>query len=127
MAFEDEVMDVSFIAGEDLSSYQYHYVELTANNTVKLVTNATTSRPIGVLQNKPTSGQMARVRIMGVTRVYIGVGTVAYGDYAGTDASGHCIAKDTNKYKYNGVCIQGGASTELGTVLLTNLKTISKA
>jgi hypothetical protein len=126
MAFEDDVFDISFIAGEDLSAYQYHYVELTADNTVKVCTHATTQRAIGILQNKPASGKMARVRIMGVSRAYIGTAAVAYGDFCGADADGHCITKNTNQYKYTGICIMGGASTKTATVLLYGLKTIAK-
>jgi hypothetical protein len=126
MAFEDDVFDISFIAGEALTDYQYHFVYLTADNTVKVCSHATTQKPIGILQNKPASGAMARVRIMGVSRVIIGTGTFAFGDYVGSDASGHGIAEDTNLYNYNAVAIMGGAAAEKGTVLLFPVKTISK-
>ena len=127
MAFEDDVFDISFIAGEALTSYQYHYVYLSADNTVKVCSHATNQKPIGILQNAPASGAMARVRLMGVSRAIIGTATCAFGDYVGTDASGHCIAKDTDKYKFCGVCIMGGAAGEKATVLLYGLKNISKA
>jgi len=126
MAFEDDVMDVSFIAGEALTSSQYHFVYLTADNTVKTCSHATTQKPIGILQNAPASGAVARVRIMGVSRVIIGTATFAFGDYVGSDASGHGIAEDTNLYNYNAVAIMGGAAAEKGTVLLFPIKTISK-
>jgi len=126
MAFEDEVYDMSFIAGEALTSSQYHFVYLTADNTVKTCSHATTQKPVGVLQNAPASGGVARVRIMGVTRVIIGVGTFAFGDYVGSDASGHGIAEDTDKYNYSGVAIMGGAAAEKGTVLLFPIRMISK-
>jgi hypothetical protein len=126
MAFEDEVYDMSFIAGEALTSSQYHFVYLTADNTVKTCSHATTQKPVGVLQNAPASGGVARVRIMGVTRVIIGVGTFAFGDYVGSDASGHGIAEDTNLYSYNGIAIMGGAAAEKGTVLLFPIRMISK-
>jgi hypothetical protein len=126
MAFEEDVFDISFIAGEALTSSQYHFVYLTADNTVKTVSHATTQKPIGILQNAPASGGVARVRIMGVSRVIIGTGTFAFGDYVGSDASGHGIAEDTNLYNYNAVAIMGGAAAEKGTVLLFPVKTISK-
>ncbi len=127
MAFEDDVFDMSFIAGEALTSSQYHYVYLTANNTVKTCSNATTQKAIGILQNAPASGGIARVRIMGVSRAIIGTATCAFGDKVGTDASGHCIPKDTDKYYYCGICIMGGAAAEKATVLLYGPKRISKA
>lgn len=126
MAFEEDVMDISFIAGASLEAYQYHFVYLTANNTVQVVSHATTQKPIGIVQNAPASGGVARVRVMGVSRVIIGTATFAFGDYVGSDASGHGIAEDTDKYNYNGVAIMGGAAGEKGTVLLFPIKTISK-
>ncbi len=127
MAFEDEVYDVSFIAGEALTSYQYHFVYLSADNTVKVVSHATNQKPIGILQNAPADAGVARVRIMGVSRVIIGTGTFAFSNYVGSDASGHGIAEDTDTYNYNAIAIMGGAAAEKGTVLLFPVRTISKA
>ena len=126
MAFENEVFDIALLAGEDLSDYQYHFVEITANNTVKLVTHATSSNPVGILQNAPSaSGQVARVRIMGVSRVYTGTAGITFGVFVGTDASGHGIDKATDKYKYCGVALASSATTETGTVLLFGMRSIS--
>lgn len=129
MAFEDDVLDVPFKCTTDMSAYQYHFVKLSADGTVAICSHATNDNPIGVLQNKPDGSvteAVARVRIFGVSRVYIGTATFAFGDKVGTDASGHGIAKDTDTYKFLGEAIMGGASTYMGTVLLHPLHTISK-
>lgn len=133
MAFENDVMDISLLTSTDLSAYQYHFVKLSADNTVVICSHETNDNPIGVLQNKPdgsTTQAVARVRIMGVSRVVVaagGAGAVAFGEKVGTDASGHGITKDTNKYKYLGVAIDSAAAGETVSVLLMGaIKTISK-
>ncbi len=133
MAFENDVMDIALLTSTDLSAAQYHFVMLSADNKVVICSHATNDNPIGVLQNKPdgsTTEAVARVRIMGVSRVLVaagGAGSVAFGEKVGTDASGHGITKDTNKYKYLGVALDTAATGELVTVLLMGaIKTISK-
>lgn len=133
MAFEEDVMDVSLIAGADLFSstvnYQYHFVKLSADNTVVVTAHADNDTPIGVLQNKPSSGQIARVRVMGVSRMVVsadGAGAVAYGDKIGTDATGHAVAKTLDTEKFLGVALDSASAGELATVLITGaVKTIS--
>ena len=127
MAFEDDVLDLAFKCTTDLSAYQYHFVKLSADNTVVICSGATDS-PIGVLQNKPdgsTTTSVARVRVFGVSRVYVGTATFAFGDKVGTDASGHGIAKTLTTTKFMGEAIMGGASATLGTVILHPMHTIS--
>ena len=128
MAFEEDVLDLALIAGEDLYSstvnYQYHFVKLSADNTVVHCDGAT-DLAIGVLQNQPKSGQVARIRVFGVSRVYIGTATFAFSDKVGTDASGHGIAKTLTTTIFLGEAIMGGASTAMGTVLLHPPHTIS--
>jgi hypothetical protein len=133
MAFENDVMDISLLTSTDLSAYQYHFVKLSADNKVVICSHATTDNPIGVLQNKPdgsTTEAVARVRIMGVSRVMVsadGAAAIAFGEKVGSDAVGHGVTKDTNKYKYLGVALDSAASGELVSVLLMGaLKTISK-
>jgi hypothetical protein len=126
MAFEDDVLDISLLVTADLSAYQYHFVMLSADNTVTVCTHATNDNPIGVLQNKPTaSGQVARVRVMGVSRVMAG-GVIAYGNKIGNDADGHGIAKTVDKTKFVGVALDSAASGELATVFVQcGLRTVS--
>lgn len=60
------VLNLSFVAEGDLSASQYCDVTLgTAANTVKICGVA--DKPIGVLQNKPTAGQAATVRVLGTS------------------------------------------------------------
>jgi len=86
MSQQAGVLDITFIAGEDLSSNQYYAVYLSADQTVSLCTTAHVDA-IGILQNAPKSGEAATVRVLGTTKVVSGETTIAVGKrvYVGTD------------------------------------------
>lgn len=127
MSYEIDVLDVTFKAGEDLSSYQYRFVELSADNTVVKYGTAT-SIAIGVLQNKPSvAGQAARVRVLGVSRIGASEAEAA-GDLIGGAAGGKTAKKSANTDIFYGTCIEGNATfagSETCTVLLTGINFIS--
>lgn len=120
MAFEDDVMDMSFGTILDLSAAQYRFVKLSGDNMVVLC-NSVGDTPIGVLQNKPvgsaTTPGVARVRIMGISRVVAG-GAVICGDKLGTDGNGAGVAKTANTAVYMGVVTDGVGSGETITALI---------
>jgi hypothetical protein len=69
MAFESSpVLDFSYPAAEDLSSYQYHFVKVDTSGKVRLLDSALET-PDGVLQNAPASGEEATVRMLGISKV----------------------------------------------------------
>lgn len=61
-------------AGDDLSGKQYHFVEERTEHTFHQA-SATTAITAGILQNKPKSGEHARVKFAGITKMYAG-GTI---------------------------------------------------
>lgn len=70
-----------FIAGADLSNYQYHFVKLgSTQNTVVLAT-AATDDIIGILENNPKSGWEAKVVLLNAqgTMNVIAGGAIAQG------------------------------------------------
>lgn len=70
MAFEKEGFDISqFTAADDYTTAtcQFQLVHLTTAGTVKLST-ANTLTQFGILQDLPSSGQAARVRVLGVSK-----------------------------------------------------------
>jgi hypothetical protein len=81
MAADNFSNDITLIAGADLSTHQFKGVKLDANGAAVLIA-AATDVPIGVLQNKPTSGQAATVRVTGVTKMLSG-GTITAGGVTG--------------------------------------------
>lgn len=106
-------------ASADLSAKQYRAMKISAAGTVT-VCAATTDKPIGILQDAPTSGQPAAVGFDGITKAKAG-GTVAAGDTVGTDANGAVVTyvegTDTTKYRI-GIARSGGASGDIIDVLL---------
>lgn len=84
------VIHGSHTAAADLSTKQFYIVRQTAENAVNLTT-AATQLPAGVLQNKPTSGQIAEVAEGGHCKVIAG-GNVAVGDPLVSDGNGKAIA-----------------------------------
>ncbi|MGE3510717.1 MAG: hypothetical protein AB7N65_17730 [Vicinamibacterales bacterium] len=102
MAVETPGFTLSFEAGADLSSKQYHFVRLDGANGRKVVVcDAVTDRPVGVLQNDPTAGQMATVMVTGISQV-VANADLAAGDTIGTSNDGQAAAyvagTDTTKY-----------------------------
>lgn len=103
----------TYEAGADLSSNQFYGVELTSTRTITVV-NAITDRPIGILQNKPTSGQFGEVIIMGKVKI-LATETIAVGDQIRIHSDGKAaiFAPDTDTTAYCiGQCTLGGGSGE---------------
>lgn len=120
MAYEkDQVVTKTFKAGADLSAKQYYFMKLTGTADEVTVCNGATDKPIGVLQNKPTSGQAAEVVIIGITKVSAD-GTLDEGDSIGTSADGQAAvytASDTTKFIV-GQALLPAAAGEIGTAVI---------
>lgn len=118
--FGPEPVKYSFEAGADLSAKQFYFVKMSANNTVTVCAGVT-DVPIGVLQNKPTSGQTAEVTMLGITKVS-GDADLAYGNLIGTSADGQAAAyaagTDTTKYVVGQVIDDNGAAGGLVTAAI---------
>ena len=122
MAIDHSGLDVSYIAGEDLSSHQFHFVHLENDTQVTLMDNAT-EFPIGILQNTPASGEAAVVRVTGTSYLKMN-GAVAVGakvkhEYLSGSDCGKGQSTDITKDFYRGICIMAaGAEDDIGAVLL---------
>lgn len=117
MATQQSLTCITLEAGSDLSSAQYKMVKLSAGKAVLCA--ALTDAPIGVLQNKPGSGEAATVAVSGASKMLAGA-TIASGDAVGTDASGTADPKavtDTTEYVI-GTALTGAASGEILTALI---------
>ncbi|MDD4950915.1 MAG: hypothetical protein PHV85_00045 [Desulfovibrionaceae bacterium] len=125
MAYSGPGIDLSFKAGEDLSSYQYRFVGLSDDNTAHLLDSAD-EHAHGVLQNKPESGEDAVVRVAGVSKLVAGAGGMARGDlveaeYVSASDNGKGIACTTNAHHCRARCIQAaGAEDDVAAVLLVD-------
>ncbi len=68
MSVSTPVLDLSMIAGADLSGSQYRVVKLDSTARQVVICGAS-DRPFGVLQNKPAAGEAATVRLLGTTKI----------------------------------------------------------
>lgn len=121
MATEKPLFLMSFEAGADLSTKQFYFVKLSGTGRGVVVCNGATDQPIGVLQNKPTSGQIAEVMVIGLSKVS-GDADLAIGDLIGTSGDGQADAKtpgtDTTEYVVGRVIDENGAAGGLVSALI---------
>lgn len=116
------ILDLTFIAAEDLSSYQYYLVEMTATEGQIQRHKTANVYAVGVLRNKPTLGQTAVVRLFGVSEMAVETGGVAYGAAVGDDVpanpTGLIGATAAGEAVYGTVLnASGTTATNLATVM----------
>lgn len=111
---------ITLEAGEDLSSKQYYFVKLNASGKA-IVCAGVTDKPVGVLQNDPTSGQAAEVVVVGLTKVSTNA-ALAIADLIGTSADGQAAAyvagTDTTKYVVGTILVTSGGADEVTSALV---------
>ena len=120
MAYEIPVLKPGiWTAGEDLSSKQYYFVKLSGSTVVAC--GGATDKPIGVLQNAPTSGQAAEVMVIGITKVSSDA-ALSVGNLIGTSGDGQADAKtpgtDTTEYIAGQVVGASGAAGGYATAVI---------
>ena len=115
-----QVIDVTFIAENDLSAKQYHFVEVSAENKVD-VCDGVTDVAVGILQNDPTAGKAAHVRILGLSKLSANE-ALSVGDLVGASADGqgapYVNGTDTTKYIRGIVVKAADNAAEIAEVLL---------
>lgn len=78
----------TYKAAADLSTYQYHFVKLSAAYTVALC--GANEHSIGILQNKPSAaGAAAVVALPGGTSKHVAGEAIAAGKFITSKADGH--------------------------------------
>lgn len=122
MAYEisNYSVKVTLVAGADLSAKQYNFVKLNSSGQV-IAAAAVTDLPIGVLQNKPTSGQEAEVLVVGGTKIVAGA-AIGEGAQVGTGSTGKAVAlvagTDTTKYVAGTLLTEAGADGDIVTAVI---------
>lgn len=92
-------------ASADLSSSQYRFVKSSGSGTVGLCTAASDTK-LGVLQNKPASGQVAEIMADGVSKVTAGAAINA-GQKVMSDSAGRAVPYVPGpNAKINGVALE---------------------
>lgn len=109
-------LDIAYVAASDMSAKQFYAVKLTSTYRNVDIPSAATDLAIGIVQNNPTSGHAANVRIQGVTQaVSDGTTPIAIGDYVGTNNAGKMVKKATPDYGVVGIAQSASAAD--GTII----------
>jgi hypothetical protein len=122
MAYEiaNSAVKITLVAGEDLSAKQFYFVKINTSGQAVACSGAT-DKPIGVLQNDPTSGKEAIVTVVGGTKVVAGA-SIDEGVLIGTGSAGKADAKvpgtDTTEYVVGQVILAAGADGEILTAVV---------
>lgn len=123
MAIENGVLDLSFLAAESLASDQYKFVVLASDNTVRRPDSAS-EIPAGILQNNPASGDVAVVRVQGVSKLVcnalLATGKILSAEYVSAADAGKGQDAGTN-WKYARAIVlypAAGAEDDVATVQL---------
>lgn len=122
MAIEYGGKDIPFVAAEDLSSMQFCFVHQADDTTVDMIDSGA-ELCAGILQNAPTLGKVAIVRVTGTSKLVmndaVAVGVLVKAEYVGAADNGKGDAADTNCDPIRGLTIQAtGAEDDVGAVIL---------
>lgn len=117
-----------FVAATDMRLKQYYIVHM--HNATEVGLCNATDTPLGILQNKPNVGEVAMVRVKGISKVRVNAAGLAAEAQYGSDANGRAIAVTTDKGIILGQCFKAGTAVEddIATVTVNGgiLHTISK-
>jgi uncharacterized membrane protein len=116
MAFEQSGIDLGvFTASTDLSDKQFYFVKLASATTVTVCT-AITDVVMGVLQNNPTSGGQAIVRVFGLSKVSANE-SLSVGHVIGTSSDGQASRITLGSSTTVHVCGQAVEAASTGDVV----------
>lgn len=123
MSFEEKVRELgSLTASADLRTHQGKYVKVSGVGTVT-VTALATDEPIGVLRNKPNTGEAAAVATDGIVQMVCGAAVTA-GAQLMSDTSGRCITAATTSNKTFGRALE--TSTAANQVIAVLIPAIQR-
>lgn len=92
MAYEMPIFTMTLVAGEDLSAKQFYFMEINTSTGMAEVCDAATDIPVGVLQNKPESGEEATILVLGISKVSSDA-ALTIGNWIGPSVDGQADAK----------------------------------
>lgn len=96
MAFEHPLHKPSgFLAGADLTADQFKFVKYSAGALV--LASAGTDQVVGVLNNKPNTGEACEVETLGTTKLVAGA-AIAKGAVVMSDALGRAVTGTATNY-----------------------------
>ena len=115
MAYEANLVNQAFVAGQDLQDYQYYPVKMNSSEEILLASDAGDTI-LGVLQNDPDDEEAATVAFAGITKA-IGGAVIAAGALVSTESGGKFITQTTGTAA--GMALTGcGADEETFSLLI---------
>lgn len=107
------------VAASDLSSYQFYALKVTASGVALAGAGEAI---VGILQNKPISGEAAEIVVSGVSKAVSGA-AFSKGALLEVDANGKLIAaSSTIGYKLVGIALEAATgANQVVSVLLKDL------
>lgn len=123
MSQQTGVLDITFKAAGDLDDKQYYIVKMSAADTIDLA-GANTDHAIGVLQNKPKTGEAAVIRVLGTTKyVSHGGSAVSVGNLICPDSNGKGEVADADLDFVIGIALEASAAdNDILEMLLTHFQ-----
>lgn len=115
--------DLPMSASGDLSSAQYYFVSHASTaKRVQKATGACGPAPFGVLQNDPTSGEEATVRVLGSTQVYADASSaIVYGDFLTSGSDGQAVLTTASAFHAMALeALASGDSVLIEVLLMPN-------
>jgi len=109
---------VTYLSDYDFSSKQYYFCKIgSADNIVTLCGSG--EKALGIIMNKPTSGQAAEVAFPGGGALLKVSETVAPGDYLSSMATGQGEITNTAGDHVGAYCLVTGSANDLVSVNVT--------
>ena len=109
----------TYLAGADYSTTgQYKFVKLSPDNTVT-VCSTKGEKGIGILQNKPDSGEAAEVAIHGGGALVLLGATVARNQQITTNGDGEGIIPDAAGQSISAQCMKSGVVDDIVACMVT--------
>lgn len=123
MAYEERLVNVSYVASANLSAEQYRMIAI-ANQAGRTQAQRAVvgDRVVGVLQNNPVAGDVATIAVGGVTKCVAG-GTITAGQSVTTDAAGRATATLTATDYRVGVAQESAVVGQIFALLLISFGT----
>jgi len=110
---EEGKIDITGTAAADLSAKQYHFVKVDTSSNIAIC--GANDKSAGVLQNKPTSGEQAIVRIKGVSLLKVSE-TVAFGNFLTPTSTGKGEVCDAANEEFGARALAAYAADDLAVV-----------
>lgn len=129
MTGESYLFDMSFLSAADMRLKQYYAMKLltTTQDSVDVPTGATDDA-FCILQNDPNTGQVADVRVLGISRAVTdgNAAAIAIGDKLGTNNAGKLVKKTADHDVILATALEAStADGQIISVLMTGRYSLS--